>query len=57
MTPLADFSVGSAVIAAGEVFTSALSILTSNPIFVVFIGAALIPVGMRIFKAAKGAAK
>lgn len=46
----------SAVTAATGVFSSVVSILTDNPIMLVFIGGALVPVGFKIFKAAKGAA-
>lgn len=51
------FSVGGAVTAATGIFTSVLDVLTGNPIFIALIGAALVPVGFKIFKSAKNAAK
>lgn len=44
-----SFSPGSAVTAAAEVATSAITFLTGNPIAIVFIGISLLSVGFVIF--------
>lgn len=47
------FTIASAMTAASGIFEGVLSVLTGNPIFVALIGAALIPIGFRLFKSAK----
>lgn len=44
-----------AVTAGLSLFSATVSTLTSNPIFLAILGCALIPVGFRVFKAAKNA--
>ena len=47
--------VSSAVTAGLGLFSATVSTLTSNPIFLAILGCALIPVGFRVFRAAKNA--
>lgn len=54
---MASFDIGSAVTSATGVFTGVLDVLVGNPIFIALIGASLIPIGFKIFKSAKSAAK
>lgn len=48
--------VGGMVTSAGEVLTSALGIITANPILAVPIGAALLGVGFALFRKARNSA-
>ena len=49
--------VGTAVTGGLSIFTATVDTLFSNPILVALVGAGLIPIGFKIFKSAKKAAK
>ncbi len=51
------FSVADAVTTAMGIFTSVIDVIIENPYLIAFLGAALIPLGFKIFKSAKSAAK
>ena len=51
------FTVASAVTAAMGVFNTVIDVLVGNPIFLVMIGGALIPIGFHIFGSAKNAVR
>lgn len=51
------FTVASAVTAGLGIFTSVLDVIVGNPLFLAIIGVGLVPLGFKIFRSAKGAAK
>lgn len=51
------FTVSGAITSATEIFTSIANLITSNAILIVFVGASLIPIGFKIFRSAKSAAR
>lgn len=52
-----NFAIGAAVTSGLSVFTSVLDVIVGNPLFIAIIGIGLVPLGFKIFKAAKSAAK
>lgn len=51
------FTVASAVTAGLSIFTSVIDVIVTNKLFLSIVGVGLVPLGFKIFRSAKSAAK